>query len=537
MKISSRPPLLSLSAISAGWPLLLLCGLFLGLGLLDHDPWKADDATHIGIALEFAHGGDWLRPRLGGDPWFGAPPLYHWLAALSGKATAGFLSFAAGARLVTLCFAALLFWGLSLAARAHDETSGRGAPLLILGTLGLLTPIHDAQPWIGFLAAQSFFLLGLIRLPEHPMRGGIITGLALGLGAWTSGLAALVLLLPLIFLSMIGQRHRGTVLASLLMALILGLGFAALWPMLLHGHHPELVSRWWSAETMRLGLKCSGESILDHLELLGWAAWPILPLALWALWTLRQRWREPQIVVPLASALVALAFIVLCNDARPLNHLPLYPPLALLATAGVGRLKRGAANALDWFGMMTFTLTAGLIWLGSVSMMSGQPERVARNFLKAEPGFVGQLSIPALIAALTLTVLWLWTLVRLPKGPWRGVRHWAAGMAFTWGLLALLWMPWFDYGKSYRPVAISLQDALGGSHQCIAQSNLGDGQKASLRYFISLRLAPAGDRHCPWLLTQSSERGEAAPAGWKKVWEGHRPGDKGERLRLYRRSG
>ncbi len=31
-------------------------------------------------------------------------------------------------------------------------------------------------------------------------------------------------------------------------------------------------------------------------------------------------------------------------------------PITLLATASLSMLKRGAANALDWFGIMTFAL-------------------------------------------------------------------------------------------------------------------------------------------------------------------------------------
>jgi len=36
----------------------------------------------------------------------------------------------------------------------------------------------------------------------------------------------------------------------------------------------------------------------------------------------------------------------------------LQPPLALLGALGVARLRRGAAAALDWFGIMTFSFCA-----------------------------------------------------------------------------------------------------------------------------------------------------------------------------------
>jgi 4-amino-4-deoxy-L-arabinose transferase-like glycosyltransferase len=186
--------------------------------------------------------------------------------------------------------------------------------------------------------------------------------------------------------------------------------------------------------------------------------------------------------------------------------------------------------------MMTFTLVAGLVWLGATAMLAGVPAQVARNFSKLAPGFSADASMFGLAAAVAATLGWIAALALLPRSPWRAVTHWAIGLAVSWLLLIALWLPWIDYGKTYRPVAAALRAAIPDGARCIARSGLGLSQRASLDYFAGIRTASLrnGGRNCPLLLAQGSPREEAQP-GWTKVWEGNRPGDKNERLRLYRR--
>jgi hypothetical protein len=122
----------------------------------------------------------------------------------------------------------------------------------------------------------------------------------------------------------------------------------------------------------------------------------------------------------------------------------------------------------------------------------------------------------------------------MPRSPWRVASRWAAGVTVMWALLAFLWMPWIDYGKTYRPVFASLRAALPEKPGCIGRRGLGLPQRAMLDYFAGLRTRwQSAD--CDWLLTQDRPD-ETELAGWQKVWEGHRPGDHNELLRLYRRN-
>jgi hypothetical protein len=102
----------------------------------------------------------------------------------------------------------------------------------------------------------------------------------------------------------------------------------------------------------------------------------------------------------------------------------------------------------------------------------------------------------------------------------------------------LLWLPWIDYGKSYRSVSADFRQALGSHPGCIARRGLGLAQRASLDYFNDIRTVGGNRaRDCRYLIMQTAPRAGNDPPGWTLIRETSRPGDKGERLRLYRRAG
>ena len=513
---------------SASFPLpvvvlAVLCAIYLVVGCIGHDPWKANDATHLDVAYGFFGSGEWLQPRLAGEAWIGVMPFYYWVAAATAWLTQWALPFHDGARLATALFGALfLFFLFRAATILHGREAGLATPLLAIGTLGLLVPIHDAQPAIAALAAGALAYYGLARLPD--LAGALWLGVGCGGAFLAGGFAGSAPLLPLLLIPLLQKRR-----IAFAIALCIALALAGTWPALLAQHHPGHFAAWWNEEQATAAMH-SGDFGRDHLELLVWFAWPVLPYGIWTAWAERRQWRSRSLALPVSGTLLALAWLF-SHEARPLVALPLLTPLILLAAAGAHKLRRGAANAFDWFGTMTFTLVIGLIWLGGIAMWSGWPPQIARNFAKLEPGFEAQFSIVALTAALMFTAGWVIALARLPRSPWSGAIHWTAGVVAMWGVLVALWFPWIDYGKSYRPVATSLLRALPAEHGCIERRNLGLAQRAALDYHAGLRTLPESARaNCRWLLSAS-----AAPAGWEKTWEGHRPGDRSERLRLYRK--
>jgi hypothetical protein len=273
-----------------------------------------------------------------------------------------------------------------------------------------------------------------------------------------------------------------------------------------------------------------------------WFAWPAWPLAIWALWALRRHLLEPRLFVPAVAFVLTFASFVRTGPAQDITLLVLLAPLALLGAEGVQLLRRGAAAALDWFAVMNFTFFAALIWLGYVALMTGVPPKIHDNFFRAAPGFEPQFALASLVLALVLTLGWLYVAFFTAPSPMRGVTRWAAGVTLVWGTFAALHLPWADYQRSYRNVALQLRSKIPADAGCIVGQNLGVTQRAAFSYHAGLRTLPLDSVQpgpCRLLLVQGKpqdERDGPAP-NWTKLADVGRPGDKSERYRLYRLEG
>jgi len=77
------------------------------------------------------------------------------------------------------------------------------------------------------------------------------------------------------------------------------------------------------------------------------------------------------------------------------------------------------------------------------------------------------------------------------------------------------------------------QERRQSSIQAIANANLPDSILASLDYFDGIHTIPLKSevsKRCNWLLVQgqASDPAVVSAAGWRKVWEDKRPGDRRE---------
>jgi len=533
----------------------LIALAFVVPGLVGHDPWRAFDVISIEVAHQMHLTGDWVVPRIAGEPWLEDPPFYHWLALAFGKAFGALLGFHNAVRIASGVAMLAALWCLYLAARhsaggmqaqaaeegasiAERRGAGAAAMLLLLGSTGLIVHAHEAVPDIATVAAECAALCLLFLGKASPLRAGLAFGAALGIGFLCTGpvlpvtLGAAALLAHLACDEWRAARAGRFLGAAALAFLLVG----ASWPAALALRAPELARAWWQGATEARG--AFDENLGYYLSTASWFAWPAWPLAAWSTWVLRAQWRTPRVFVPLAAALVALPAIAWFGPRQDINTMLLVPPLALLGAHGVAHLRRGAANSLDWFGATTFSVFGGLIWFGYYAMMTGAPPRVARFFAKNAPGFTPRFEPLPFAIALALTLAWLYVVFYAKRSPWRGVTRWAAGVALLWGCFATLLLPWADYLKSYRSVALQLKATIPADAGCISARELGSPQRAALSYHAGIRTEPwrAGDPHaCRYLIAQGKPREELTPGpGWHKLADVGRPGDRGERYRLYR---
>ncbi|HYD56222.1 MAG TPA: hypothetical protein VEB41_04885 [Burkholderiales bacterium] len=527
----------------SGAALAALSLAFVLPGLAGHDPWKSHDALGIGVAFQMALSGEAIIPRIGELAWLADPPLYHWVAAALGKLLGGLLPFHAGARLASGIFMLGALWLMRVAARdwslgeERTAVTGAGALLLLVGSVGLMVHAHEAVPELASLAALCGALAALPDASRRPLAAGALFGAALGFAFLSSTWMAPAALGLAVLLAhaVCPEWRKRSALPFLLCGFSVAAALAASWPVALYWRSPELFAAWWNIST-RAGGEL-GSNLRYVLANGSWFAWPAWPLALWAAWSLRRRWTDPRILVPGAASLLYVAGLAVWGPPQSVNFIPVLAPLCLLASQGIPTLRRGAASALDWFGVVTFAFFAGLIWLGYVAMMTGAPPRVAANFSRLAPGFVPQFEVVPLAIAVLLTLAWMAVVFLTAPSPLRSVARWAAGMTLLWGTFAMLWMPWADYQKSYRGVAQALRARLPADARCVAAADVGVPQRAAIHYHAGIRTQtfdPLAPRACPYILVQSQPQQEIAPSGSARLADAGRPGDRVERLRLYR---
>ncbi len=524
------------------WPLAALVAAYLLPGLVGHDPWKTEDAVSFGIVHQLLTSGDWLRPMLAGEPFYEDGPLYYWVSALSVKLLGGVLPPHDAARFASPLFLLVALWFVRLAARElYGKREGDLSTLAFMGAVGLVWHAHEAAPETAMIAGLAAAYYGVAISHRKPYKGALAFGAGAGVAFLAKGLAALVQPLAAALLVLpISEPFRQRTFA-----LAVGLGLAILapfvlaWPGLLAARAPDYFAGWIAWQVGNTHHVPGLAEIGNVVKTLAWALFPVWPMTLWATWEQRRHLRQPGFAVPFVASIVSVVLVLLMRDPRDMDMLALLVPLSIPAGVAVIALRRGAANSLAWFAVMTFTLAGGFMWLMWLATLAGFPEALARTATRLTPGFMLEFAWRPLAFAILLTLAWWVLVLRAERSTLRSQTYWTAGMTVVWGLAMTLWLGWIDYGKTYRPVAAGLHRSLPTGVRCVESRGLGETQRAVFHYHAGLvtrRAEVHGRTGCPYLLVQQNTREpvfEPEP-GWVRVWEGSRPRDR-ERYRLYRR--
>jgi 4-amino-4-deoxy-L-arabinose transferase-like glycosyltransferase len=557
------------------WALFALGLLYILPGLIGREPWKNDDAASFGIMWTMAHGGwhDWLWPNVAGLPVPEEGPLAFWLGALGIKLSGWLLGDVMGARLGTIAAFVLgsfsvWFTAFNLGRRndaqplrlafggqpspdAFGRTLADAAVLIYLGSLGLLVHSHNNTAESLQVAMMAYMLYRSVRYVELPsLRNAALVGLALGGLTLTRGwIPPTALTIALFLCSQFLRMSLWATVRDLLFAVLLAAAIALLWigpAGLADSAQQTPLAAWLSWNAGQLGRPVAG-GLQSFFRDGIWFFWPAWPFACWAIYAWRRQHHVLHIVVPL-SFVVMLMVLVLCNpEPEQGNLLPLLPPLAVMAAFGLLTMKRGTINAIDWFSVTVLTCGAGLLWMFWFAMLTGWPGWMARNALKLVPGFSPELDLPAFFVAACATAGWIalvnWRISRQPSVLWRAVVLSSGGLILIWVLGMTLLLPGFNYSFSYEAVATQIAAKLPPEMNCI-ETDIGAAQRASFAYYGHLSFDGVDSKRCNVLLLQEKipRGGKSDPTippqygtQWVKLWEGHRPSDRYERFRLYRK--
>lgn len=498
-------------------------------GLFGHEPWKPDEAYNFGLVRHMMANGNWLTFHLPDEAAFASPPLFYMTAALFGKLFTPLFSLPDAMRLATGFYMGLSLVFIALAGRTLYGM-GRYTVLILAGSLGLMGHAHQLIPDSALFAGCAVAIYGLSLIGKKAIRGGLLTGTGIGIGFMAKGVIAIAYFLPvLLFLPFVARRGAIAFIAAALLSLLPW----GIWPYFLHLHHPALFASWWKSSLgPSLGLAIdSRRNPLFYLGVLPWFAWPTLPLAALSLWQARKRLGEIETLLPLAIFIVMLVALSLTKTARELYAMPMLLPLALLATSSMVRLRRSAASAFNWFGILTFGMMALIFWTGWIALMTGHPHYLAARIHHYHPDFIAHFGFVPFSIALAITLLWITLISRTQHNGERAVINWASGVVMVWAILMTLWLPFLDSVKSYKEMFMSMKASLPGKYGCIESRHLGDAQRAMLDYYLGIDTKRNG--HCELILIQTISSNKHRPKGLRKLWEGARAGDRKERYWLY----
>ncbi len=352
-----------------------------------------DEPRYAWIGREMARSGDWVTPRLWGQPWFEKPALLYWTTAAAFKAGLGD-DWAPRLPVATLSVLFLLFFFWRLRAELGNPAAGYATGVLATSA-GWVAYSRVAVFDLPLSAVFGAAMLALLAWLERRQTRWLMSFTALlGLSVLAKGLVGPVLaaLTLLCWSARNGLRELRSLLRPA--ALLVFLAVASPWYMLcyLRNGPPFLAEFFWRQHFARYAA-----GALAHNQPL-WYFVPVLALGLLP-WTplltafgAKTLWRERKLFFFLAWAAVTVIFFSFSRDKLPAYILPALPAIAALAGVALARTRpMRIALPLCAAALALFPAAAGIL---PEALDSG-----ARAALRTAPFPVRDMPVAAALAA------------------------------------------------------------------------------------------------------------------------------------------
>jgi len=235
-----------------------------------------DEGLHAAIAREMIDSGDWVAPRMLGEPFRDKPPLYFWALAASLDVWG---TREAAVRLPGLLFG--LLGALTTAWLAGALAGRRVAVIAGACYATMLLPLAIAQAGVydgALVPWTNLALLALWRLavqPGAPGRAGwvLVAGVLVGLAMLTKGLVGVALIgLPFAVWLVIERRLTAALVAAGAIALVVGAAVAWPWYAAMEAADPGYL-HYFFVERHLMGFATTTQA---HGQRAWWYYFPIL---------------------------------------------------------------------------------------------------------------------------------------------------------------------------------------------------------------------------------------------------------------------
>jgi 4-amino-4-deoxy-L-arabinose transferase-like glycosyltransferase len=330
-----------------------------------------DEPRYAAIGREMAVSGDWITPRLWGDPWFEKPPLLYWMTGLARRAGLG--DDLAPRVPVALLSLAYLMLQLLVLRRLDGERVAWLATLVLATTAGWSAYSQIGVTDLPLAAAfNACLLLGVLWVETSSRRALAGCGFCFGLALLAKGLVPAVLILPLLVFAWRRWRRWWLPIGVALLV-------AAPWYGMMLWLHGRL---FFDDFILRHHLSRFADNALQHQQ----PAWFYVPVLVAALFpwpaTLavlgKGIWQERRHRILVATFVFGLAFFSFSTNKLPGYVLPLMPPLCIAIAVCLERA--GAARR-------PLAISAMLLGLCPVVAMI-LPDALMFGLRRASPGDV-----------------------------------------------------------------------------------------------------------------------------------------------------
>jgi 4-amino-4-deoxy-L-arabinose transferase-like glycosyltransferase len=403
-----------------------------GMGMV-----QPDEPRYADVGRAMAQSGDWITPRLWGQPWFEKPALLYWMTAAGFRLGLGpDLAPRLPVAILSVLFMGFFWWRLKL---EWDQRAAFYATAMLATSAGWLTYSHVAVTDLPLAAFFSAAVLLSLSWIARGQRDSLPAAAAcLGLAALAKGLVPLVLFVPVLAMGWKQLRdwfRPGPLLAFSVCALP--------WYILCAIRNGDEFLRVFFVE-QQFGRFSS--RALQHVQ----PPWFYLPILLALLYPWFPLLAFPSVLLPAdvrrdprvrtLAAIVGFGFLFFSASVNKLPGylIPLLPAAFALLGLGLSRSRRAAV-----------AVVAPLLLLGVLPSVSQIAPRVLAFH---GPGAVSVPLIPTvcwLIAAGIAGSVLAWF---APKQTFGAVAA-LAGLGFLWFQFATF--PRFDALASARPLWIA----------------------------------------------------------------------------------
>lgn len=396
--------------------LLALALLLIATGIGLRDPWPADEPRFALVARDMVATGDWLLPRVGGQPYADKPPLFFWLIALGLELThslrVAFLlpSFLAAFGCVVLVY--------DLGRRLWNRETGLAGALALLFTVQFVWQARQAQIDATLCFWTTLSLYGLLRhlLLGPSWRWYTIGWAAAGLGVITKGVGFLPLLVLVPFAILRDAKWQPRKAsgggARWLLGPLAFLAAISIWlvPMLLAANNDPTLATYRDEILFNQTVKRYGNA-WHHREPFYYFLVDVipglwLPLTLLVPW-LFSHWRNALRAFDLRTALLAswivlvVLFFTLSTGKRGVYVLPAVPAFALLCAPYLQQVasRQSAQRAM----FVLASLVGGLAVLASLYLIV-RPDKLADVIASYDINPFGPLVLIAIASAVVCAI-------------------------------------------------------------------------------------------------------------------------------------